>query len=270
MPTTYRYTGQQEEVGIGLYDYGARWYDGALGRFIQPDPIVPQPGNPQSLNRYTYSLNNPFRYRDPTGHDPEDGSYFLLGVISQWGYNNAPLPSQREALAVKADEPTAEQVGRHMGNLAAVVQGAVEISGGAGVVTGGGALCLTGVGCVAGAPAVAAGIAVAVHGVAVATTAVAEEGQMLGKNGAQFPSQPIWKNKKARLEVENPAPGKRPGQIHLQEWGKGGHKWLYDPVTGTFLAEAKTGVLPPRWANELLEDEDFLAAIDKAMRYLGE
>jgi RHS repeat-associated protein len=72
--TDYRYTGQRWEEEIGLYDYGARWYDPALGRFIQPDTIVPQPGNPQSLNRYSYALNNPMKYTDPTGHYPyEDG-----------------------------------------------------------------------------------------------------------------------------------------------------------------------------------------------------
>ena len=47
---------------------GARWYDPALGRFISPDPIVPQLGNPQTLNRYAYALNNPVKYNDPTGH----------------------------------------------------------------------------------------------------------------------------------------------------------------------------------------------------------
>ena len=51
-----------------------------VGRFIQPDSIVPQPGNPQSLNRYAYTLNNPVRYADPTGHwvfeqTPEDPFY---------------------------------------------------------------------------------------------------------------------------------------------------------------------------------------------------
>ena len=65
--TPYRFTGQREEEALGLYYYGARWYDPELRRFIQPDTIVPQPGNPQSLNRYSYVLNNPVRYTDPTG-----------------------------------------------------------------------------------------------------------------------------------------------------------------------------------------------------------
>jgi len=34
----------------------------------QPDTIVPEPGNPQALNRYSYVLNNPLRYNDPSGH----------------------------------------------------------------------------------------------------------------------------------------------------------------------------------------------------------
>ncbi len=66
--TDYRYTGQRYDAGIGLYDYRARWYDPALGRFIQPDAIVPQPGQPQSLNRYSYAGNNPLVYNDPSGH----------------------------------------------------------------------------------------------------------------------------------------------------------------------------------------------------------
>ena len=47
-----RFTGQTlDSVAGGLYFYNARYYDPALGRFAQADTIVPQPGNPQSLNR---------------------------------------------------------------------------------------------------------------------------------------------------------------------------------------------------------------------------
>lgn len=65
--TDYRYTGQREEAGIGLYYYNARWYDPALGRFAQADTIVPGAG-PMAWDRYAYGLDNPVKYSDPTGH----------------------------------------------------------------------------------------------------------------------------------------------------------------------------------------------------------
>jgi len=68
LPTDRRFTGQREETSLGFYDYGARPYDPALGRFLQADTLVPNPGNPQSLNRYAYVVNNPLRYTDPSGH----------------------------------------------------------------------------------------------------------------------------------------------------------------------------------------------------------
>ena len=52
----------------GLYYYGARYYDPLIGRFISADTLVQSPANPQTLNRYSYVLNNPLRYTDPTGH----------------------------------------------------------------------------------------------------------------------------------------------------------------------------------------------------------
>jgi RHS repeat-associated protein len=69
-PLTFGYTGQREETEeeLGLYYYGARHYDPALGRFLQPDTIVPDPGNPQAYDRYAYVNNNPLKYNDPTGH----------------------------------------------------------------------------------------------------------------------------------------------------------------------------------------------------------
>ena len=36
--------------------------------FVQPDALLPDPYNPQALNRYSYALNNPVKYTDPTGH----------------------------------------------------------------------------------------------------------------------------------------------------------------------------------------------------------
>jgi len=45
-----------------------RIYDPLLGRFLSPDPFVQQPWNLQNYNRYSYALNNPLRYTDPSGY----------------------------------------------------------------------------------------------------------------------------------------------------------------------------------------------------------
>ena len=72
-PTEYRYTGQLEQAEIGLYYYGARWYDTVSAHFVQADTIVPSPGNPMAWDRYAYVLNNPLKYTDPTGHANDAG-----------------------------------------------------------------------------------------------------------------------------------------------------------------------------------------------------
>ena len=63
----YKYTGKELD-STGLYYYEARYYDATLARFISADTIVPNPRDPQSLNRYSYVENNPLKYIDPTGH----------------------------------------------------------------------------------------------------------------------------------------------------------------------------------------------------------
>jgi RHS repeat-associated protein len=70
MQTDRLFTGQRQIAGLGIYDYGARFYSPLLGRFLSADTIVPSAGDPQSLNRYSYGLNNPVKYSDPSGHDP--------------------------------------------------------------------------------------------------------------------------------------------------------------------------------------------------------
>lgn len=77
---------QREETAIGLYDYKARYYDPVIGRFIQADTIVPEPGNPQALNRYAYVYGNPLGYQDPDGHNPLPylllrGTYEAMTVV---------------------------------------------------------------------------------------------------------------------------------------------------------------------------------------------
>ena len=64
--TDRKFTGQRLDQ-TGLYFYNARYYDAVIGRFVSPDSIISTPWNPQSFNRYTYVLNNPLKYIDPTG-----------------------------------------------------------------------------------------------------------------------------------------------------------------------------------------------------------
>jgi len=71
MPTDKRFTGQMAQAAgyVGsLYDYSARFYSPALGRFVSADTIVPGAGNPQALNRYMYVLGRPLSFGDPDGH----------------------------------------------------------------------------------------------------------------------------------------------------------------------------------------------------------
>jgi RHS repeat-associated protein len=67
MPTDVGYTGQRQDT-TGLTYLHARYYSNVSGRFISADTIVPKPTSPQQFNRYSYGLNNPIKYIDPSGH----------------------------------------------------------------------------------------------------------------------------------------------------------------------------------------------------------
>ena len=64
--TTRGYTGHEQLDGVGLIHMNARLYDPEIGRFIQADSMV-EPEATQGLNRYSYVLNNPLTFTDPTG-----------------------------------------------------------------------------------------------------------------------------------------------------------------------------------------------------------
>ena len=68
MPTKRLFTGQILEATLGLYFFNARWYDSSLGRFIQPDTVIPSPYDPASYDRFAYAKNSPTNYLDPSGH----------------------------------------------------------------------------------------------------------------------------------------------------------------------------------------------------------
>jgi len=73
-PGRRKYTGQETIAAVGLVNMNGRVYDPDLGRFLSPDPTVQFVANMQSYNRYSYALNNPLRYTDPTGYETVTGS----------------------------------------------------------------------------------------------------------------------------------------------------------------------------------------------------
>ncbi len=67
----YKFTDKELDSSTSLYYYGARYYDPVLGRFISADKRITRLSNPQDFNRYTYVLNNPIFYTDPSGNTPQ-------------------------------------------------------------------------------------------------------------------------------------------------------------------------------------------------------
>lgn len=61
------FTGHEMLDAVGLVHMGGRIYDPITARFLSPDPFVQSPDNLQNLNRYSYVLNNPLSFTDPSG-----------------------------------------------------------------------------------------------------------------------------------------------------------------------------------------------------------
>ncbi len=92
-PNDKLFVGKEKDDETGLYYFGARYMDDRIGRFISPDPVGPvdpKTGtvnnrnllDPQRLNPYAYSLNNPYRYVDPDGEDPRNLHRLFGPVLS--------------------------------------------------------------------------------------------------------------------------------------------------------------------------------------------
>ena len=66
--TARGYTGHESVDHADIIHMNGRIYDATLGRFLQADPHIQAPDNSQSYNRYSYVLNNPLSYTDPSGY----------------------------------------------------------------------------------------------------------------------------------------------------------------------------------------------------------
>jgi RHS repeat-associated protein len=90
----YLFTGKERDTESGNDYFGARYYASSMGRFMSPDPsqlYYADPTNPQSLNLYSYALNNPLKNTDPTGLycDYGDGSAEDNMDPSQFDYHSS-------------------------------------------------------------------------------------------------------------------------------------------------------------------------------------
>jgi RHS repeat-associated protein len=65
---TRGFTGQEELFDVGLVHLNGRIYDPLLARMMSADPMVPDPLNGQAWNRYSYVVNNPLAFTDPSGY----------------------------------------------------------------------------------------------------------------------------------------------------------------------------------------------------------
>ena len=77
----HKFTGQRQDSGTGLVLFPGRVYDPSLGRFLQADPFVQDPADPQMLNRYSYVRNNPVNFVDPSGYKWSWKKFFKIVAI---------------------------------------------------------------------------------------------------------------------------------------------------------------------------------------------
>ena len=83
------YTMHEHLDQFGVINANARLYDPYLARFLSPDPYIQEPTNPQNFNRFSYCLNNPLKYSDPTG----ELAWFLPMVIGGAVFGTGNLAS---------------------------------------------------------------------------------------------------------------------------------------------------------------------------------
>ncbi len=131
-----RFVGKEKDEETGLGYFGARYNDNKTGRFISPDrvgPVDPRTSktneelllNPQRINKYAYSLNNPYRYVDPDGNAPFLvpflSNLFLPSSANAPEYRYTPTASSQTAAQFAFETALMETGGRVTGDLIGMV-----------------------------------------------------------------------------------------------------------------------------------------------------
>jgi RHS repeat-associated protein len=214
----YGFTGREHDAESGLIHFRARAYDPATGQFLQRDPIGFAAGD---LNLYAYVWNDPFNWTDPSG------------LASQGGVGTAGN--------IKSDK-------KLRGTLAPIGAATLSVA----------RLIALQLARAAILPIVGAGSGDDANDSAPAqpSTTPADPGcepddptceqseqchGMPGAGGTQTPSSTMGSGEGFRVDVENPSPGIRPGQIHIQFGGEGSAAHSVNPWSGQIDSSGMTG-----------------------------
>ena len=119
------YAGYQHDSETGLYYLNARYYDSTIARFLTEDTYQGQAKDPLSLNLYTYCVNNPITYYDPSGHVIKKGASgtdvkSLQKLLTEAGYDcgaiDGKFGSKTEAAIVQYQKDNKLKVDGIVGN----------------------------------------------------------------------------------------------------------------------------------------------------------
>lgn len=76
------FTGHEHLQRFNIINMKGRLYDPVIGRFFSPDNFVQLPDFTQNYNRYSYSLNNPLKYIDPSGEGFADALLWISNILT--------------------------------------------------------------------------------------------------------------------------------------------------------------------------------------------
>jgi RHS repeat-associated protein len=83
--TSRGFTGHDHADSMDLIHMKGRVYDPTMGLFLSPDPFIQNPTQTSNLNRYSYVLNNPLSYTDPSGYMFEGIGRSLVNGVNSLG-----------------------------------------------------------------------------------------------------------------------------------------------------------------------------------------